>query len=375
MRRLLPAVAVGLAASFATVSTVHAQTGGEIVIGQTIALSGGIAEHGKAVALGARAYLDRVNAAGGIGGRRIVLKVLDDAGDSARAAENTRLLIEQDNVLAVFGGIEGGPCVASMKVATERKVPLVACMAGSPELRDPFNRYVFPVRAAHLSEFERLIDLSVQFGRKRIGFMHADSDTGRKHLANVQKLLAKHGLQLAAAIPIPPKPDAAKLVDEVRAARLDTMFNHGAYSLYGAMIKDARKRGMDTAFLAVNSGAQQLVRTLGPDANGLVFTQVVPFPWNSTPTLVKEYKEALKAADPAAEYSFSSLEGYLSAKVLVEGLRRAGPKPGREELVNGLESLGSYDAGGVIVTYSKTSRDGAGFVDTVISTADGRFVH
>jgi ABC-type branched-subunit amino acid transport system substrate-binding protein len=367
-------LAVGLAAAFVAVSTAAAQ-GNEIVVGQTIALSGGIAEHGKAVALGARAYIDRINAAGGIGGRRIALKVLDDGGDSGRAAENTRLLIEQDNVLAVFGGIEGGPCVASMKVATERKVPLVACMAGSPELRDPFNRYVFPVRAAHLSEFERLIDMSVEFGRKRIGFLHADSETGRRHLANVRKLLAGHGLELAAAIVIPAKPDPAKLVEEIRAAKLDTVFNHGSYSLYGNVIREARKRGMDTHFLAVNSGAQQLVRQLGPEARGLVFTQVVPFPWGSTPTLVKEYKEALKAADPSAEHNFSSLEGYLSAKVLVEGLRRAGPRPGREDLVNALESLGTWDAGGVLVQYSRTSREGSRFVDTVIATTDGRFVH
>jgi branched-chain amino acid transport system substrate-binding protein len=367
-------LAVGFTAALVAVSTAQAQGAGDLVIGQTIALSGGIAEHGKAVALGAQAYVARVNTTGGVGGRKIVLKVMDDGGDSGRAAENTRVLIEQDNVLAVFGGIEGGPCVASMKVAVERKVPLVACMAGSPELREPFSRYVFPVRAGHLSEFERLIDMSVQFGRKRIGFVHADSETGRKHLANVQKLMATHGLELAAAIVIPAKPDPAKLVDQVQAAKLDAVFNHGSYSLYGNMIRDARKRGMETHFLAVNSGAQLLVRALGPDARGLVFTQVVPFPWGSTPTLVKEYKEALKAADPGAEHSFSSLEGYLSAKVLVEGLRRAGPRPGREDLVNALEGMGAWDAGGVVVTYSRTSREGSRFVDTVISTSDGRFV-
>jgi ABC-type branched-subunit amino acid transport system substrate-binding protein len=242
------------------------------------------------------------------------------------------------------------------KVATERKVPPVACMGGSPQPRDPFNRYVFPVRAAHLSEFERLVEMSVQFGRERIGFLHADSDTGRRHLANVRRILAGHGLELAAAIVVPARPDAAKLVDEIRAAKLDTAFNHGAYSLYGNVIREARKRGMDTHFLAVNSGARQLVRQLGPDARGLASTQVVPFPWGPTPTLVKEYKEALRAADPAAELNFSSLEGYLSAKVPVEGLRRAGPRAGREDLVNALESFGTWDPGGVLVQYSRTAR-------------------
>jgi ABC-type branched-subunit amino acid transport system substrate-binding protein len=369
-RHLIAVLAIGAA----PVAGALAQSG-NIVIGQTIAMTGGTAEHGNAVVLGARAYIDRINAAGGVNGRRVVLRTLDDAGDSGKAAENTRLLIERDNVIAVFGGIEGGPCVASLKVAVAEKVPLVGCMAGAPELRDPFNRYVFPIRAPHLAEFARLIDMSVQFGGKRIGFVHADSDTGRKHLENVNKLMARHAIPLTAAIVIPAKPDAAKVVDQIQDARLDMVFNHGSYSFYAQVIREARKRGLDTQFMAVNSGAQQLVRLLGPDAKGLVFTQVVPFPWGATPTLVRDYKEALKTtAPPPAAYSFSSLEGYLSAKVLVEGLRRMGPKGSREDLVAALESLGSYDAGGLGVVYTKSSRDGSTFVDTVIATTDGRFV-
>ena len=97
--------ALALLATFA-----HA-AGNDLVIGQTIALTGGQAEHGKAVLLGARAHFDKVNAAGGVQGRKIVLTTLDDAGNTAKAAENTALLIDRENVLAVFGGIEGGPCV------------------------------------------------------------------------------------------------------------------------------------------------------------------------------------------------------------------------------------------------------------------------
>jgi branched-chain amino acid transport system substrate-binding protein len=190
----------------------------------------------------------------------------------------------------------------------------------------------------------------------------------------VQKIMSAHGTPLAAAITIPAKPEAAKIVDQIQAARLDAVFNHGSYSLYGEVIREARRRGMETHFMAVNSGAQQLLRALGPDAKGLVFTQVVPFPWASTPLLVKEYKEAMKAVEPAADHSFSSLEGYFSAKVMVEGLRRMGARPGREELVAAMESMGAWDAGGVVVTYSRASREGSRFVDTVISTADGRFV-
>jgi ABC-type branched-subunit amino acid transport system substrate-binding protein len=365
---------IGLALGLALAAAGAAAQGQAIQVGQTIALTGGTAEHGKAVLLGIQAHLERVNAAGGVGGRRVVLTTLDDAGSSAKAAENTATLIDKDNVVAIFGGIEGGPCVASMKVAVEKKVPLVACMAGSPDLRDPVNRYVFPVRAEHFDEFARLIDVAVESGAKRIGFLHADSDTGRKHLANVRKLLAKHQLDVAAAIPIPAdKADPRALAGQIAAAKIDVVFNHGSYALYGEIIRSLRSSGTDVRFMAVNSGAQQMVRALGKEAHGIVFTQVVPYPWGATPPVVAEYRAALKAIAPTAEPSFSSLEGFISAKVLVAGLRKAA-KPTREDLVAGLEQLGEYDAGGLLVTYRPGVRTGATLVDTVLATSSGRFV-
>ena len=347
-----------------------------IVVGQTIALTGGPSEHGKAVLQGAAAHLAKVNAAGGVGGRRIVLETLDDGGDSKRAAANTARLIDEHKAVAVFGGIEGGPCVASMKVAAEKKVPLVACLAGSPELREPFQRYVFPVRAAHLDEFGRLVEMAATYGRTRIAFLHSDSDTGRQHLANVRRLLAARNLELALAVPLAAKPDAAKIAASLKAAGVQAMFNHGSYADYAAVIVEAKKLGLDIQFLAVNSGAQQMVRLLGKDAAGLIFTQVVPYPWRTVPPVVKEYREALQASAPGAEVSFSSLEGYISAKVLVEGLRRAA-RPGRPierpALLAALESMQSYDVGGMEVSFTPTARRGADFVDTVVVALDGRF--
>ena len=109
-----------------------------------------------------------------------------------------------------------------------------------------------------------------------------------------------------------------------------------------------KARGADTRFMAVNSGAQQMARTLGKDAHGIIFTQVVPFPWGATPPVVAEHKAALKAAAPSAEPSFSSLEGFISAKVLVAGLQRASARLSREDLIAGLEQLGNHDVGGFV---------------------------
>jgi len=367
---------IALAVVFASVAAGAGAQGVPILIGQTIALTGGPSEHGKAVLAGASAYLDKVNAGGGVAGRRIVLKTLDDAGDSKRAAENTARLADEDKVIAVFGGIEGGPCVASMKVATEKKVPLVACMAGSPELRDPFQRYTFPVRAAHFDEFARLIDTARTYGRTRIAFLYSDSDTGRQHLANVRKLLAARGLELGLPVPLAGAFEPAKIAAALQSARIQAMFNHGSYAQYAAVIQETKKLGLDVQFLAVNSGAQQMVRSLGQDAPGLIFTQIVPYPWRSVPAVVKEFHEALKARTPGPEISFSALEGFISAKVLVEALRRAPPgRPlDREALLAALETMHSYDAGGLEVSFTPRAHRGAEFVDTVVVARDGRFV-
>lgn len=344
-----------------------------IVVGQTVALTGPIAEHGTAVVAGARAYVAQVNAAGGIGGRRIEIVTLDDGGDAAKAAENTRRLIERERVVAMFGGVEGGPCVASLREASARGVPLVACMAGAPEMREPFDRHSFPVRAAHLDEFAKLIDVAKTYGLRTVAFFHADSDTGRKHLANVERLAKAAGMSVTPiVVRSDAKPDA--LADAIVKAAPDAVFNHGSYRIYADTIRAVKARGAKPLFMAVNSGAAQMAKMLGPDARGLIFTQVVPFPWAIAVPLVKEYQQAIARASPPGTPSFSGLEGYASAKVLVAGLRAAGARDlSRDRLQRAMETLGSVDIGGMVVQYASGAHTGSTFVDTVIVGAEGRF--
>lgn len=349
-----------------------AQEPPRILVGQSIALSGGVGEHGQLAAAGARLYLDGVNAAGGIGGRRIVVLTRDDAGDAKRAAENTRELIDREGVVAMLGGVEGGPCVATLKEASDRGVPLIACMAGSPEMREPFNRWSFPVRAAHLDEFDHLLEIVKTYGYTRVAFVHADSDTGRKHLANVRRLAEPRGIAVA-PIPMTAGTTPAALADALVAARPDAVFNHGSYSVYVGIIRAARAKGAHPMFMAVNSGAAQMARELGPEGRGLVFTQVVPFPWGVAVPVVKEYQQALAKYAPDVAPSFSGLEGYVGAKVLVAGLRAAGRDLTRPGVQRAMENLGTIDVGGMQVRYRPGAHAGSAFVDTVIVATDGRF--
>lgn len=371
--RVLCALALLLCAAAARALGV---TDTQVTVGQTVALSGGVGEHGRALALGAQAYFAKANGAGGVHGRKIVVATMDDAGDAKRAEENARKLVREQRVVALFSGAEGGPCVAISRYAAAARVPVVGCAGGSPELREPFNRFSFPIRAAHLDEFQKLVEYAALYGRKRIGFVHSDSETGRIHLANVRKLAARYGADVALAVPLASgrEFDPAQIAETMRQAGVDAMLNHGSYSQYADIIRAARKQGAPTQFLAVNSGAQQLVRLLEMDAVGLIFAQVVPFPWFDATPIVREYRDALKAHAPHAEPSFSSLEGFINAKVLVEALRRANRKLTRESLAAALESMRNYDVGGLTVSYGAASHEGSRFVDVVVVGASGKFV-
>jgi branched-chain amino acid transport system substrate-binding protein len=352
-------------------------TDAQVTIGQTVALSGGVGEHGRALTLGAQVYFDKVNRSGGVHRRKLTLVTLDDAGDSKRAQENARKLILEQRAIALFSGAEGGPCVVATTLAGELRVPVVGCAGGSPELREPFNPFSFPIRAAHLDEFDKLVGYAAVFGRKRIGFIHSDSETGRKHLANVRRLADRYGVELALALPLPSGKDAfdpAKIAEEIAKARVEAVLNHGSYGQYADIIRAAKKQGSQTQFLAVNSGAQQMVRLLGGDAAGLIFTQVVPFPWFEVTPIVHEYRDTLKINAPQTEPSFSSLEGFINAKVLVEALRRAGRRLTREGLISALESMHGYDLGGLTVSYTAESHQGSRFVDVVVVGSHGQFV-
>lgn len=346
----------------------------DIVVGQSIDLSGSSAAHGKAVVAGIELFVNTHKAA--FGRHRLVIRRLDDGGDATRAAENARSLITKDKVVALFAGIEGGPCVAQLKVATELKVPLVGCMAGAPDLRTPFNRFSLPVRAEHYQEFEQLLLYAQRNGMKKVAFLHADSANGLAHLANINKLTRLHNLADVIAVPIKAgadgKPDARALADQVARSGANAMFNHGAYTLYADIVRRLRAGNVPIQFLAVNSGAQQMVELLGDEGKGIVFTQVVPFPYTDKTPLAHEYRRALAAGSANAQPSFSGLEGYMTAKVMAEAVKRlAHPSP--EALIGAFENLGTLDLGGVIVKYKPGSHAGAEFVDTVIAGSGGRF--
>lgn len=348
----------------------------EIVIGQSIALEDGKNSYGVAVAEGSKLYIDMINAAGGVHGRKITVRVMDDHNKANVAESNSRRLVA-DGAFILFGSIEGGPSSGVMTAANELKVPFFGPMAGSPTLRRPHQPYVFPVRAEHRDEFRALMQWGKSTGLSSVGFIHADSDVGRSHLENVKLIAGELGMKVAVAIPFKGEVSDAQIDDMVKMIgdrKPDMFFNHGSSGLYLKLVSKARAAELPTAFMGVNSGSTQIAHGLGPLAQGMVFAQVVPNPWERKHPIAREYQDALRQTNAKAEYSYGALEGFMTAKALVMGLRAAGRDLTRTGYMKTLENS-RFDLGGVTVRYAPGDHEGAKFVDLSIVSRDGRFVH
>lgn len=380
LHRVLALLSAGLAALAPLHShAVDGITGNQILIGQTIALQGGKNDYGQAVLDGIQAHLAAVNKKGGVAGRTILLKTLDDDNNAARAEANARQLVDQEHVFILFGSIEGGPSTAVMKVAVDKSVPLFGPMAGSPGFRRPHQPLVFPVRAEHLEEFRALLGYARRTGMTRVAFVRSDSETGQQHLDNVRRVCADLGMELVADLPF--KSDIndaqiAQMTARIASTRAQMVINHGSTGMYERLIRKSAEQKVHVTFSGVNSGAFQMAQHLGELSHGMVFSQVVPSPWQRKTAITREYQEEFERYKPGQAFSYGSLEGYITAKALVAALRMAGPKPTRESFVAGLEAAGKLDlAEGLRAVYRPGDHAGLTLVDLTIVTRDGKFQH
>ncbi|MBT9597612.1 MAG: ABC transporter substrate-binding protein [Vitreoscilla sp.] len=351
-------------------------TGRQILIGQSLTLDAGKNDYGVAVRQGVEAALRQVNAAGGIHGRQLAIQVMDDGSKAPTAEANARKLVA-DGVFLLFGSIEGGPSTAVMKVAVDNGVPFFGPMAGSPTLRRPRQPLVFPVRAEHREEFGAILAHAQGLGMRRAAFLQSDSEVGRLHLGNAQIAARALGLGEVMPLVIGSEVSDAQLdgfVKQLRDANIELLFNHGSAGVYERLIRKVRSVRLRLALYGVNSGSAQLATRLGELAQGMVFTQVVPSPWERKTALTRDYQDAFRAAFNDQEFSYGSLEGYVTLRALAESLRRAGPDLSRASLLRALADV-SFDIAGFRLRYNGAEHVGSTYVDTAIVTREGRFRH
>jgi ABC-type branched-subunit amino acid transport system substrate-binding protein len=372
--RFMYFAALCLAIAAAGNASAQGTTRDAILIGQSAALTGSQASFGREIRDGGLALIEEVNRQGGIHGRRVELVTLDDAGNEARAKENALRLINEHKVLALFGFISRPSSVAGAKIASESKIPFIGPFSGTPALYK-FDPYIFTVRASYDDELDTMVKQLVMTGHKRIGFAYL-SDARAVNVPLVEKLLAQHGLKPAVLIGLdrtsPEVKDQVKALVDANPEVLLALANNVPLT---ALTREARKAGNATPFWIVSFvDSSLMVKDLGQLAQGQVFAQVVPLPTKRNVRVVKDYQRDYRAKFPNSPLSFTSLEGYIAARTLAEGLKRAGPQPTRERLARALASL-KVDLGDFWIDYSNDSHNGSRFVDLTIVNRDGQFLN
>ena len=360
-----------LALAMAFGSAVHAQ----LVIGQTAGFTGPAAPSVQEMTAGAKLYIDAVNARGGVNGQKIELISMDDKFDPQLAAKNARQLITEKNVLALFLNRGTPHTEAIIPLLDQYGVPLVAPSTGAMVLHQPVRKYVFNVRATYQREAEKAITYLASMGITRIAVVYTDDSFGTDGLAG-----ANTGLAAAKLEPVVlerfdrAKPDFSAIAPKLVTAQAQAVLliaSSGA-TVEGYKAFRAAGSGAQVVTLSTNASAG-FIKSLGKDGRGVIVAQVFPNERSISYSLVREALETAKAQG-GSSVSPATLEGFAAAKVLVEGLRRAGPKPTRDKVQTALEGLRKFDLGGLEVSYSPTDHTGLDFAELSIIGGDGKFI-
>lgn len=353
--------ALAAAVSFAPAHAEDGVTANEVVIGMANSLTGPAAGLGTHLKAGAAAYINKVNAAGGVHGRKIKLVSVDDGYEPARSAAATRKLIEEEKVFALFGYVGTPTSAAAVPIASKAGAPYLFPFTGAEFLRNPVNKWVFNVRTSYFDETEAMVErLTKDLGVKKIAVFIQDDAFGEAGKAGVARALHKRGMQLAGEARFKRNSlDVDEGLVKLKAAAPEAVVVISPYKPVAAIVKKAKASGFTPKFLTVSFvGTGDLLKEVGADGDGIYITQVVPAPDDASVAIVKQYQADMKSS---SEINYSTLEGYVDAVVLVEALTKAGKDLTRASLVAALESL-DVDIGGVTVAFSPARHQGLGQV-------------
>jgi ABC-type branched-subunit amino acid transport system substrate-binding protein len=364
---------LGLCAAVAfalPLSTIAAE---KILIGQSAPLTGSNAEIGKDIRDGARAYFKKVNDAGGVNGRTIELVSVDDKNDRKTAGENAVKLVNENQVVALFGFASATLSMDAMPIVKEKRVPFFAPFTGADAIHRQ-GPYVFVMRASYADELVKILEhWGAGQGADRVTVVHYDDEIGNQNFATVERLMKTANKK---AVSVKLKRNA-----KVEAAQINAIIQSDpqilvATTLYGATaevlkgLKQAKRPFNMTSLSFV--GPSQLAKAAGADGAGVSVAGVVPPPTKTILPIVKECADVMKKAG-VAELNYTNLESCIAAKVLVEAIRRAGRTVNREALYAALASMHNYDTGGYMVNFGPQDRHGSTFVELAVISKNGQF--
>jgi ABC-type branched-subunit amino acid transport system substrate-binding protein len=343
----------------------------EVVIGQSAPLSGGNADLGNDIRNGALAYFKKVNDTGGVNGHKIRLVTLDDKNETKGSADNTRKLVENEDVVALFGYASSTLSIPAMPMVKQHHVPFFAPFTGADTIRKQ-NEFVFTVRATYADEIEKIINFWGNLGSTRVTVLHYDDAVGKQNFETVAKSLEKFGKK-PVSVAIKRNADLADAsVQEIITSDPQIVVATTLYAPVAQMVKKlkiANKQYMVTSLSF--AGASQIAKALGPEAAGITVALTVPTAKSTNVPIVKECTEAWAAFGQSGTMSVTAIEACMAAKVLTEGIRRAGREVNRESLQRSLAGMGRTDVGGFILDFKPGFHHGGKFVDIAVIRQNG----
>jgi len=345
----------------------------EILIGQTLGLTGTMAGRAGELREGEKLYFDYINAHGGVNGRKINIIVLNDNYDPKLGIANVEQLINTEKVFALFDVAGTAVNSAILPQITQADIPLFFPSTGASVVRNPTNRQIFTLRASYAQETSKLVNYLATVHQNKIVVVYQNSAFGKDCLASLDKEMTRLGLKTTLAVPVENDGSnadqaAAKVAQADPQALI--LFTTGKPTV--DVVHSFRHVLSATPIYTISAmGDTSSIKDLGADGIGVSVSSVVPSPWGFAP-VVREYQATMAAAGNK-NLSYYSLEGYLNAKVFVEAIRRTGHDLTRQKLISTMENISDLDAGGFAVSFGKQNHQGSSFVDVAVIGTNGRF--
>ena len=378
LQRNILTICAGLLFSFPSIAALadDGVSKDRILFGQVAALNGPAAALGQGMREGLLAAFEEANRAGGVHGRKLELKSVDDGYEPEKTIEATKRIIVEDKVFALVGAVGTPTSKAGQPIATEAKVPFIGPFTGAEFLRNPYNRYVVNIRSSYFQETEAWIEhLTKDLGITKIAILYQDDAFGLAGLEGVKKAMAKRNMTLVAEGTFKRNTTAVKsALLEIMKGRPQAIVTVGPYKPVAEFIKLARaQKELNTVFVAISFvGSDSLATELGNQGGGVIISQVVPFPFDKSLPVAVSYRAAIAAINPNAKPGFVSLEGYLVGRLTVEALKRIPGELTREALLDAIDKA-PFDIGGVTLSFGPAKNQGSDQVYFTILQSDGSF--
>ncbi|MDZ7865314.1 ABC transporter substrate-binding protein [Acidovorax sp.] len=366
-----------LLAALGAAGLCHARNEGvtpdEIRLGASAVLSGPLGPQTAQYGEGSRLLFDAINAQGGVHGRMIRYTTLDDAFDAQKAVENTRRLLENDKVFMVFNSTGTAQTAAILPLIQEHRTLLFGPVTGASVFRENFNPHVFHVRAGYASEAQKIVSQLRQQGMDRVAVFYQDDGLGKTLLAELKKASAQEKLPFVAEIKVDPKqPDFAAAGQATEKAQPQAVIVATAGTTFTHYIKGVQATSARPTYYGFSVASMDVIqRELKEKSRGIILAQIMPSLRSTTVPVVAEYLALLRAKSPGAQPSASQFEGFVHARLLVEGLRRAGRNLSTESFTRAMEEAGEISFGRFNVKYSPKNHNGSTYVELAIVDAEG----